>query len=65
MFCFISTSFSSPKQNISTSKIITAETCARFEFQLLGGIFWASAMVTILFAIVWFIPIKVALLCLP
>jgi Amt family ammonium transporter len=40
----------------------------RFGFQLLGGIFivlWATAMITIVFAIVWYTPIKVALLCLP
>ena len=44
------------------------EHAVRFGFQLLGGIFivfWASALIFLVFIILWYIPIKVALGCLP
>jgi ammonia channel protein AmtB len=40
----------------------------RFGFQLLGGIFivlWASVMIFLVFGILWYIPVKLALACLP
>lgn len=40
----------------------------RFVFQLLGGLFivvWASVMIFLMFAILWYIPVKLALACLP
>lgn len=40
----------------------------RIGFQLLGGIFiilWSLTLVTLVFSILWFFPVKLALACLP